>query len=321
MRISVVVPCYRSAETLPALVAQLSDVLGSLGDPLGGRPAGYEVVLVVDDDGGIDTWATASALAVAHPEVRAIRLARNVGQHAALLAGLRAARHEVIVTMDDDLQHPPAEIPVLLAALTDDVDLVYGLPAAEEHGLLRNAASRLVKAGLAGAMGVRNARLVGAFRAFRAFLVQGLDGVRGPGTAIDVGLSWGTTRVAGVRVRVAPRAAGRSGYTPGRLLRHAADMTFGWSTAPLRLVTYAGFLLGLGGFALVVRLIWAYETGETRIAGFTTIASMVAFSSSAVMIAVGVLGEYIGRIHTTGSGRPGYVIREQVEGTIHAPSR
>lgn len=311
MRISVVVPCYRSAETLPALVTQLRDVLA----------ATHEVVLVVDDDGGIETWAAASALAVAHPEVRAIRLARNVGQHGALLAGLRAARHEVIVTMDDDLQHPPSEVPRLLAALTDDVDLVYGLPETDEHGPLRNAASRIVKAGLAGAMGVRNARLVGAFRVFRTFLVQGLDGVRGPGTAIDVGLSWGTTRVTGVPVRILPRAAGRSGYTLGRLLRHAADMTFGYSTAPLRLVTYAGFLLGLGGFALVVRLIWAYASGQTRIAGFTTIASMVAFSSSAVMIAVGVLGEYIGRIHTTGSGRPGYVIREQVEGPVHAPTR
>ncbi|MDR7278652.1 glycosyltransferase [Catenuloplanes atrovinosus] len=310
MRISVVVPCYRSAGTLPALVSQLGEVL-----------TGHEVVLVVDDDGGTETWETASALARHRPEVRAIRLARNVGQHGALLAGLRAARHEVIVTMDDDLQHPPAEIPRLVAALTDDVDLVYGLPVTEEHGLLRDAASRLVKAGLAGAMGVRNARLVGAFRAFRAFLVRGLDGVRGPGTAIDVGLSWGTTRVAGVRVRIAPRAAGRSGYTPGRLLRHAADMTFGYSTAPLRLVTYAGFLVGLGGLGLLARLIWAYATGETRIAGFTTIASMVAFSSSAVMIAVGVLGEYIARIHTTGSGRPGYVIREQVEGPVHAPSR
>jgi glycosyltransferase involved in cell wall biosynthesis len=312
MRISVVVPCYRSAETLPTLVAQLGEFLD-----------GHEVVLVVDDDGGVETWAAASALAVSRPEVRAIRLARNVGQHGALLAGLRAARHGVIVTMDDDLQHPPSEIPRLLAALTDDVDLVYGVPEAEEHGLLRNAASRLVKAGLAGAMGVRNARLVGAFRAFRAFLVQGLDGVRGPGTAIDVGLSWGTTRVTAVRVRIAPRAAGRSGYTLGRLLRHAADMAFGYSTAPLRLVTYAGFLLGLGGIGLFARLIWAYATGETRIAGFTTIASMVAFSSSAVMIAVGVLGEYIGRIHTTGSGRPGYVIREQVEGqvTSGAPTR
>lgn len=305
MFVSIVVPCYRSAATLRPLVERLGAVLPAAS-------TAYEVVLVVDGspDG---TWEVARELALREPAVRAIRLARNYGQHNALIAGVRAARYDVVVTMDDDLQHLPEEVPTLLAALTDDVDLVYGLPDTEEHGLLRSLASRAVKAGMASTMGVGNARMVSAFRAFRTLLRQGFDLVNGPDVSVDVALSWGTTRVAAVTVQMARRTEGRSGYTVRSLLRHALNMMLGYSTAPLRLVTFAGFLVGAGGIALFVRLLWMYFQGDTTIAGFTTIASMVALFSSAIMIAVGVLGEYVGRIHASGMGRPTYVIRERAQ--------
>ncbi|HYN94418.1 MAG TPA: glycosyltransferase family 2 protein [Pilimelia sp.] len=304
LSVSVVVPCYRSAATLPELVDRLLGVLPA-------ATAAYEVILVVDGspDG---TWQVAEELARRHPPVRAVRLARNYGQHNALVAGIRAARHEAVVTMDDDLQHPPEEVPALLAALTDDIDLVYGVPRREEHGLLRSAASRLVKASLASAMGVRDARLVGAFRAFRTFLRAGLAGVHGPHVTVDVALSWGTTRVTGAAVRMDERRHGRSGYTFGTLVRHALNMTLGYSVAPLRLVTCLGFLVGAAGLALFVRVLLLYFRGDTTIAGFTTVASMVALFSSAQLVAIGVLGEYVGRIHAQGIGRPTYVVREAV---------
>src|SRR2546430_1153084 len=133
MFVSVVVPCYRSAATLPALVEGVHQTLAT-------AVSGYEVILVVDGSPD-DTWDVARSLARSSPVVRALRLARNYGQHNALVAGIRAARFDVVVTMDDDLQHPPAQIPVLLAALTDGVDLVYGVARAEEHGALRSFAS------------------------------------------------------------------------------------------------------------------------------------------------------------------------------------
>jgi undecaprenyl-phosphate 4-deoxy-4-formamido-L-arabinose transferase len=277
---------------------------------MSGLATTYEIILVVDGSPD-DTWAVAHGLALRGGPVRAIRLARNYGQHNALIAGVRAARYDAVVTMDDDLQHPPEELPTLLSALTDDVDLVYGVARDEEHGLLRSLASRAVKAGLA--FGAHDTRRMSAFRAFRSFLRNGFDLVNGPHISVDVALSWGTTRVRAVPVRMDERTQGTSGYTVRTLIRHTVNMVVGYSTTPLRLVTYLGFLVGAAGLVLFARLIWSYFTGSTTVAGFTTISAMVAMFSSVQMIATGILGEYVGRIHTNGIGRPTYVIRERTE--------
>jgi undecaprenyl-phosphate 4-deoxy-4-formamido-L-arabinose transferase len=310
VHVSVVIPCYRSAKTLPDLTARLNAVLPTATES-------YEVVLVVDGSPD-DTWEVARGLAVLNENVRAIRLARNYGQSNALIAGIRAAKHEVIVTMDDDLQHPPEEVPKLLAALTDDLDLVYGLAKEEEHGVGRSLASRIVKRGLSGVVGVNNANVLSAFRAFRSFLVGGFDQVNGPHVSVDVALSWATTRVGATTVHMDERAVGRSNYTFGTLVKHALNLVMGYSTKPLRLVTIFGGLVGVAGFALFVRVLWLYFDQETTVAGFTTVAAMVAVFSAAQMIAIGVLGEYIGRIHTHGMGRPTYVVREAVSGSGRA---
>lgn len=303
MFVSVVVPCYRSARTLPSLVDRLAAVLPEV-------TAGYEVVLVVD--GSPDrTWEVAADIARRRPEVRAIRLARNYGQHHATIAGVRAAVHEVIVTMDDDLQHPPEEIPRLLAGLTDDVDLVYGRPREDEHGMARNLSSQLLKIALSGPLGVRNARSLSAFRAFRTFLRSGLDGVTGPYVCLDIALSWCTTRIEGVDVHMEQRAEGRSGYTLRALLRQAVNVVVGYSSTPLRCVSYLGLLVGGFGVCLLAVLLWNYFAGRTTVAGFTSVASMVALFSSAQMLAIGILGEYLGRLHSGGMGRPTYVVRTE----------
>jgi glycosyltransferase involved in cell wall biosynthesis len=303
--ISVVVPCYRSAATLPALVSRLAAVLAGLRRT-------YEIILVVDG-GPDDTWEIAHDLSVRDRRVRVIRLARNYGQHNALIAGIRAARYGLTVTMDDDLQHPPEQLPRLLEALSDDIDLVYAVPRVEEHGMVRSCASRMVKAGLAGAMGIDNARRIGAFRVFRTFLRAALEHLTGPHVSVDVALSWATTRVAAVAVDLDRRTVGQSGYSTRALMRHATNLVVGYSTAPLRQVTYLGFVIGTGGMVLFARVLWQYFHGDTTVAGFTTLASMIAIFSSAQMIAVGVLGEYVGRVHVHGMGRPTYVIRRDAD--------
>jgi undecaprenyl-phosphate 4-deoxy-4-formamido-L-arabinose transferase len=239
-------------------------------------------------------------------------MARNYGQHPAVIAGVRAARHDIVITMDDDLQHPPEELPKLYRALTDDVDLVYGIAEEEEHGVFRSVASRLTKASMAQVMGVQNARLLSALKIFRTFLREGFDQVYGPHVSVDVALSWSTTRVGSCPVRMDARTEGRSGYNFGSLLRHALNLIMGYTTKPLRLVTYLGFLIGACGIALAGRLIWLYVHGDTTVAGFTTIATMIAIFSAAQLIGIGVLGEYLGRVHSRGIGRPTYVIRERV---------
>ncbi|WP_433211726.1 glycosyltransferase family 2 protein [Dactylosporangium sp. CS-047395] len=304
MSVSVVVPCYRSASILPRLVERLNAVLPGI-DPI------HEIILVVDSTDA--TWDAARDLAAKHPAVQAIRMARNYGQHNALIAGIRAANCARIITMDDDLQHPPEELPKLVAALTDDLDVVYAVAESEEHGPLRNLTSWGAKNLVMGrTMGVPNADVLGALRIFRTFLRAGLDQVSGPHVSVDIALSWTTTRVGSVVVRMDQRTEGRSGFTLRSLTKHAVNMILGYSTKPLRLVTYLGFLIGVCGVLLTLRLIWLYFTGDTKVAGFTTLASLVTIFSSAQMIGIGVLGEYLGRVHAHGMGRPTYVIRDHV---------
>ena len=173
---------------------------------------------------------------------------------------------------------------------------------------------------MSSAMGVDNAKHVSAFRAFRSFLRHGFDAVNGPHVCVDVALSWGTKNVAAVEVRMDERRQGASGYNVRMLVGHTLNMVLGYSSAPLRLVTYLGFAVGAVGLLLFARVIWLYVVGATTVAGFTTISAMVAMFSAAQMIAIGVLGEYLGRVHSSGMGRPTYVIREQAQSSYTSQS-
>ena len=190
--ISVVIPVHDSATILRPLVERLEPVLRAEGDA-------YELILV-NDVSRDDSWEVIAELARSRPWVHGIDLMRNYGQHNALLCGIRAARHAIVVTMDDDLQHPPEEIPTLLAELARGNDVVYGAPLREQHGLLRDLASRLTKLALSQAMGAPIARRVSAFRVFRAPLRAAFATFDGYYVSIDVLLTWGTTRFSAVPV-------------------------------------------------------------------------------------------------------------------------
>ncbi|MBO9523803.1 MAG: glycosyltransferase family 2 protein [Nocardioidaceae bacterium] len=309
MSVSVVIPCYRSAQTLPRLVERLVPVLTARGEA-------FEVILVVDGSPD-DTWAVAEKIAATTAHVRAVRLSRNYGQHNALLAGVRLARHETTVTMDDDLQHLPEEVPVLLDALGEDVELAYGVPRTEEHGWLRSFASRSVKLAIGRGMNIEGAHEISAFRAFHTYLRDAFAGLVSPDVNLDVALSWATTRATGVTVEMDERTEGTSNYTPRMLVRHAMNMVLGYSTAPLRFVIYLGAACGLLGAVLLGVILYQYFSNKIQVAGFTTLASMIAIFSSAQMVAIGVLGEYIGRIHQSNAGRPTYVVRERSDIDAH----
>jgi glycosyltransferase involved in cell wall biosynthesis len=266
-----------------------------------------------------DTYAVARVLELESPaRVRAVLLRRNYGQHNALLAGIMRARYEVVVTMDDDLQHRPDQIPALVEPLDDPiVDLVYGSATQEEHGRLRSFSSRAVKAGLA-MTGVPNAQQVSAFRAFRTELRDGFGHVADPFFSLDVVLSWTTTSVATVPVRMDRRTVGRSAYTLSGLFRHAWNMVTGYSTLPLRLVVWLGFLCCLAGTLVLVNVLVLYAMGRIEVAGFTTLVALLTSFSGAMMLSVGILGEYLGRLHFRSMERPTYLVR--VESSHDSPS-
>src|SRR6478752_2714625 len=160
--ISVVVPVYRSEAILPELVQRLETVLGRI-------TSAYELVLV-NDSSPDRSWDVIGQLAGRYSWIHPINLMRNYGQHNALLCGIRAAQYDVIVTMDDDLQHPPEEIPKLLAVLAQGFDVVYGTPKEQQHGFLRVLASRITRLALSMAIGWELAKNVSAFRVFRTRL-------------------------------------------------------------------------------------------------------------------------------------------------------
>jgi glycosyltransferase involved in cell wall biosynthesis len=300
--VSVVVPVYNGEATLRALVGNLGNLLPSV------TPS-FEAVLV--NDGSRDkSGEVMDELAADYPWVRAIHLSRNYGQHNATLCGIRAAKFDVIVTMDDDLQHPAENIPLLLAQLEEGYDVVYGTPEKERHEFWRAVASAITKIALQSAMGVQTARGVSALRAFRTVLRNAFVDYRSPYVSIDVLLTWGTTRFSSLRVRQEPRAAGESQYTFPKLVLHAINMMTGFSTLPLQLASVVGFSFTFFGFAVLLFVLARYLISGGSVPGFPFLASVIAIFSGAQLFALGIIGEYLARIHLRTMDRPPYVVRE-----------
>ncbi|MFB3816906.1 MAG: glycosyltransferase family 2 protein [Candidatus Methylomirabilales bacterium] len=299
--ISVVIPVYHSREMLPELLRRLADSLPA-------ATADYEVVLV--DDGSRDgSWDAIRAGAATYPWVRGLSLMRNYGQHNALLCGIRAATKEIIVTIDDDLQHPPEHIPALAAALAPEVDVVYGRPRRERHGLLRRLASRATKLVLQRAMGAGLARQSSPFRAFRTQLRTAFAHYEGAFVSIDVLLTWGTTRFAAVQFDHQERAVGRSNYTLRKLFLHAVNMMTGFTTFPLEIASLLGLLSTLFGIAVLAYVLLRYLSYGSVVPGFPFLASIIAIFSGVQLFALGIMGEYLARMHSRSLDYPQYVVR------------
>jgi len=302
--LSIVIPVYNSAPILPELVTRLEPVLEALDLP-------HELILI-NDCSPDSSWDVVQSLAADRPWVRGVDLMRNYGQHNALLAGVRLAHYEIIVTMDDDLQHPPEEIPRLLAVLDQGYDVVYGPPQEEQHGLWRDLASQTTKLALKMAMGVDVARHVSAFRAFRTQVREAFATYGGPYVSIDVLLSWGTARFGVAPVRHDARAVGKSNYTFRKLARHAINMITGFSTVPLRIASYMGFAFTLFGMAVLAFVLIRFLIGGAVVQGFAFTASTIAIFSGAQLFALGIIGEYFARMYLRVMDRPTYTIRGTV---------
>ena len=302
--VSVVVPVYRSEQTLDELVTRLRATLGA-------APGALEIVLV--NDGSPDrSWEVVTRLAHAFPEVRGIALARNHGQHNALLCGIREARGAIIVTMDDDLQNRPEDVPALVARLDDGFDVVYGVPRRQQSGVARNMASRVTKLVLQSAMGARTASMVSGFRAMRSDVRNAFVGYSAAVVNIDVLLTWGAGRFDAILVEQEPRRVGRSNYTFRSLVRHTFNMVTGFSTLPLQLATAVGFAFTLFGIAVLVYVIGRYLLEGVAVQGFAFLASIIAIFSGAQLFALGIFGEYLARVFLRTSGQPSYTVRERI---------
>ena len=303
-KVSVVIPCYKTGNRVEKLVEEISQSLA------GYTKGSFEILFVVDGSPD-DTWKHVVQESKNNDHVRGLELMRNYGQHAALLAGIRSARGEIIVTLDDDFQQNPAEIPQLIDALGDSFDLVYGVSTVEEHSAVRNIASRTYKWAAEHLLQISNAKSVTAFRAFRRDLAEGFENTSDPYAPLDVLLNWSTTRITSVPVTMSERVDGKSSYTFRSLVRHAVNAITGYSTAPLRFVTYVGLTTFIISFILLARIFILYLHGDISVVGYSSLALMIAFFSGIQLLSLGIIGEYLGRLHMRSMGKPRYLIRSQ----------
>lgn len=300
--VTVVVPVFGGSDALTELHQRLAASMAEAG-------LSWELILV-DDRGRAQSWPAIRTLANTHPEVTGLRLSRNFGQHAATICGIEHARGRWIVTMDDDLEHPPEAIASMLAAGNEETPLVYGLFPHRTHSGVRNLSSELMRWTLKRAFPDLNENY-SSFRAIHAPLARQLTGFRLARPYIDGMLSWMTSSAKTVEVKHGERQHGESAYTWRKLISHAFNIFVTFSHLPLRIASYGGAALAILNFLYMTYIVWAYFTGRIINPGYTSLMSVILFACGVQLLILGVLGEYIARLMGAAYRKPVYLIEMQ----------
>jgi glycosyltransferase involved in cell wall biosynthesis len=299
--ISVVIPAYNSASTLPELVKRLVKSLGEISQS-------FEILLI--NDGSKDkSWETILSLSTTDSRVIGINLRRNYGQHNALLCGIRQAQFDVIVTIDDDLQHPPEEIYKLIDKLDEGFDVVYGIPAKLVHSRWRNFSSRFTKSFLGRMLRIEGIKYISAFRAFKTDLRKAFVLFDSPNVIIDALLRWGTENFGSIEIIENQRMVGKSNYNLLKLIKFTMLVLTGFSTIPLRFASLLGFFLTVFGICVLGYVVLKGILGGT-IPGFPFLAAIISIFSGAQLFGLGIFGEYLARVFNRSMRIPTYVIGE-----------
>jgi len=310
--LSIVIPVYGSKSSLRDIVTRLLDLYA--------QERCVEIILV-DDAGPDDPWQVLVDLHREHPrQVTIIQLMRNFGQHNAVMCGLRHARGRYIITMDDDGQHPPEEISRLIRALEETgADVVYGVPRRRGHARWRNIGSAIITAFYK--LVFRTRVTPSAFRILRREIVASILPYDLNYTYLDGLLAWNTDRIASVEVEHRPRSEGRSGYSLARLIHLALNLFTNFSYLPLQVVSLLGFVvaafgLGMGGYYVI-----RYLAGTITVPGYASIIVAILVLGGLQMLALGIIGEYLGRVHLNINRKPQYVIRNILESQAQSAGR
>ena len=302
--VSIVVPVFRGAANLTELHRRVVTALGARE---------WELIFV-DDGSPDDSWNVIRSISAVDRRVRGISLSRNYGQHSALVAGVRAAHLSTVVTIDDDLQNPPEEIQGLLLAFEGGgYDVLYGVTRQQSQDRWRRVAGRITRHALRASLGVKQAPDVSAFRAFRTDLRDAFAGEVGPAVSLDAMLSWGGARFGSGPAEHHPRAVGESNYTFRKLVRFALDTATGYSAVPLQAASLLGFATACFGALMLCWVLGRLVVNGGSVPGFPFLASTVAIFSGVQLFALGVIGEYVARMHFRVMHKPTYVIRETIE--------
>ncbi len=289
--ISVVVPVFRSGPTLDALHGRLALVLD-------GMASDWELILV-DDASNDGTFARMLELRARDPRVKLVRFARNMGQHHATLCGIKRARGDVVVTLDDDLQNPPEEIPAFLAKLDEGYDLVIGrILERKKHSPWRNLSSAVMQNLAARIVGKPRDLALSSYRAMSRRGASALGTYRGVQTYLPA-LFFGLIprdRIANVDVTHDERRHGTSTYTLRKLLKLSSYLLINHSTIPLRLTSALGFATSLASVVFAGALAIDALLHGTSVKGWTSLAVLIMLVGGCVLMCLGIVGEYIGRL-------------------------
>lgn len=307
LKLSVVIPAYGSELTIAELVRQLEVVLSD--DPAVG--GSYEIIIVCDHspDG---TWAVIKELAATRPKVSGILLRMNAGQHNALMAGFARAAGEVVVTMDDDLQHAPSDIPRLLQKIAEGHDVAYARFRNRNHAAWKVAGSKFNNRIAAYLMDKPADLYLSPFRAMKAAICKDILTYSGPYVYVDGLILSFTRNIASIDVDHFERFAGSSRYGLKKSISLWLKMATSFSLVPLRLTSLMGIVVSCLGFVFAIFLIVQKLTIDVMPVGWASLIVTILVIGGVQLLALGVLGEYLGRVLLTINSRPQYVIGETV---------
>ena len=300
--VSVVIPLYRSAQSLGRVVAEIEDVA---------RGVDLEIVLV-NDGSPDDTLVVCREIATrCGVPLTLVDLSRNFGEHNAVMAGLRHARGQWIVTMDDDGQNPPAEIPRLVeAARSGGHEVVFGHYRAKKHSLWRNLGSWFANKVAEWTLDKPRGLYLSSFRCMSAFVAREVTRYDGPYPYIDGLILQVSTRLGSIDVDHRARDTGASGYTLRKLARLWMNMFVNFSVQPLRLAMWLGLLMGAAGACGVVWVFVLWLRGEGPEFGWGSLMTALLLFSGAQMVLLGLIGEYLGRTYLSANRRPQSAVRD-----------
>ncbi|QNP59012.1 glycosyltransferase family 2 protein [Paenacidovorax monticola] len=300
--LSIVVPVYRSEPILPLLVEKVQQEVGQLG-----LPDGFELILV-NDASPDQSWKVIRDLAVRYSFVRGLSLRRNFGQHNATMAGLHQARGKMVVVMDDDLQHPPEAIPRMLAALEEGYDVCYTHYNNRQHALWKKLGSAFNDWAARHLLGKPRGLYLSSFKAMKSEVVAEIIRYDGPFAYVD-GLILDVTRnIHAIEINHQARHVGEGNYNLRRSVSLWLKMATSFSILPLRIASYAGFLLSAVSLLMIIYVMvqkWMYP--ETP-AGWSSLIATVLLIGGVQTLSIGMLGEYLGRTYLKLNHKPQFVV-------------
>ena len=311
---SIVIPVYNSARYLAELHARIRSVMDRSNEP-------YEI-LFVNDASVDDSLTVLRNIQKGDDQVVIVDLMRNFGQHNAVVCGFELSVGEFVITMDDDLQHPPEEIPKLIAAMQGtEIDVVIGSYIERRHSQARNVASWMMKRLSWHTLGVpRNIKL-NSFRLMKRRVAEAVVELAGSKPRVGLIIFQITRRIINVDVEHHERRNERTSYRPHQLIAAAIDNVVNYSALPLRLLAYGGFLTSLTAIILATFYLIKYFTGGIRVLGFTTLVILLLFFMGLTMCAFGIVGEYLVRIVWAAERRPPFVVRETIRSVEREPAK